>query len=46
MMSKTDGGVVEILNKFTLVGTCIVMNKAAASWISCMFAFLMFYFSF
>ena len=31
----------EILNKFTLVGTCIVMNKAQASKIGHMFAFLM-----
>ena len=36
LVNTTDYGAVshffqEILNKFTLVGTCIVMNKAQAS---------------
>ena len=52
LVNKMDGGAVlcfrlqQILNKFTLVGTCIVMNKVQTSEIGCMFVFLSFFFSF
>ena len=48
LVNKVDLGAVpqvqfclqEILNQLTPVGTCIVTNKAQASYIGCMFAFL------
>ena len=36
----------EILNQFTLVGTCIVINMVYVSKIGCIFAFLVFFITF